>query len=112
MQTINHLIQYAEQKFNAVCDAHKEYPNQLVMELRVVKEDFEYACLVIMDRETRFIDDYEFLWEWHMPKAKPLSEEKPKVLIKQNPQTLRTQHVVPNTVVKPVRRTIRELANA
>lgn len=112
METVNQLIHYAEQKFDAVCDAYKKYPNQLVMELRVVKEDFEYACLVIMDRETRFINDYEFLWEWHMPKRKPVVEEKPKVLVRTNPQTLRTQSVVPNVAAKPVRRTIRELANA
>lgn len=109
---VNRLIHYAEQKFNAVCDAYKEYPDQLVMELRVVKEDFEYACLVIMDRETRFINDYEFLWEWHMPKRKPVVEEKPKVLVRKNPQILNTNYVSPSNIAKPVRRTIRELANA
>lgn len=112
METINRLIQYAEQKFDAVCDAHKAYPNQLVMELRVVRESFEYACLVIMDRETRFVEDYEFLWEWHIDTSKPKMNEAPKVLVKPIPQTLRTQHVVPNAVTKPIRRTIRELETA
>lgn len=111
METINRLIHYAEQKFNAVCDAYKEYPNQIVMELRVVRESFEYACLVIMDRETRFVNDYEFLWEWHIDQPKPRIVETTKVLSKRIPQTLHTQRIVPNTMTKPIRRTIRELAN-
>ena len=112
MEKISHLIQYAEQKFDAVCDAYKEYPDQLVMELRVVRENFEYACLVIMNRETRFVDDYEFLWEWHIDLPNAKRQELPKVLVAPKPQTLRTQSVVPNVAAKPVRRTIRELANA
>lgn len=98
MEKISHIIGFAEKKFDAVCDGYKIYPEQVVMELRVVRETFEYACLVIIDRDSLLTLDYEWLWEWHI--QKPTIHKKPEVP--------KQQTVVWTTQEKPIRRKMYE----
>lgn len=106
MNNINHLIGYVEERHNAVCDHIQEYDDVLVMELRTVRETFEYACLVTINRETRFIEGYEFLWSWYKNHPKKFQIEPEPPVLKMTDVDTMPFAIKPETHI-PVRKTVR-----
>lgn len=113
MDNLRYLIGYVEERHNAVCDSFQEHDDVLVLELRTVRETFEYSCLVTINRETRFIEEYEFLWSWYRnPPKKFQIEPEPPVLAMTNvdvvPFAIKPE--IPSPVRRTVRRKIAEMA--
>lgn len=113
MDNLRYLIGYMEERHNAICDAFQEYDDILVLELRTVRETFEYACLVTINRETRFIEEYEFLWSWYKNPPKKFQIEPEPIVLAMNDVNnvpFRIKPEIPSPVRRTVRRKIAEMA--
>ena len=113
MDNLRYLIGHMEERHNAIADALQEYNDVLVLELRTVRETFEYSCLVTINRETRFIEEYEFLYSWYKnPPKKFQTKPEPPILAMTNidavPFAIKPE--IPSPVRKTVRRKIAEMA--
>ena len=109
MDNLRYLIGYVEERHNAVCDTFQEYDDTLVLELRTVRETFEYSCLVTINRETRFIEEYEFLWSWYKSPPKKFQIEPEQPILAMNDVNNVPFRIKPE-IPAPVRRTIRRKA--